>query len=355
MKKIAIDTACISEKYGIRGVGFYTQRLTKAFSKIKTKGLTIDPINFRETANTNLLNYDLLHYPYFDPFFRTLPIKKIKPTIVTIHDLIQVKYAAHFPRGIRGEIKWQLQKKSLKSVRNVLTDSLSSKKDIVRITGFSQEKIKVVYLAAGEEFKVLKRKELEEVGRKYSLPEKFILFVGDLNWNKNLTGLVEAFGRFGLDKNYQLVIVGKAFLNKDLAERISLVELIKKLNIYSRVKFLGFVPTEDLVAIYNLASLYCQPSFYEGFGLPVLEAMACGCPVVSSNTASLPEVAGEAALLVKPEVKEISQGLRKVITNPDLQKKLIKKGFQQVEKFSWEKTAKETLSVYKRVLNENNS
>ena len=349
MKKIAIDTSGISEKYGIRGTGFYAKRLIKAFQKINTGDCLINSFNFREISKEKLLSYSLLHYPYFDPFFPTLPLKKVKPTITTVHDLIPLKFPRHFPRGIRGEIKWQMQKLSLKSSTGIITDSKSSKKDIYEITGFDQQNIHVVYLAPDEEFKVLKKENLHNIAKKYNLPQNYVLYVGDLNWNKNLPGLINAYSKLK-EKDYFLVIVGKAFLNKNLTERIDLVKLIKKLNLYPKVKFLGFIPTKDLRAVYNLAEVYCQPSFYEGFGLPVLEAMACGCPVVSSDTSSLPEISGEAALLVKPQTEEIAKGLKKIISNIDLQKKLINKGLRQASKFSWQKTARQTLEIYSSVI-----
>ena len=347
MKKIAIDTSAISEKYGIRGAGFYTKRLIKAFQEIKKDDFLINSFNFRKASRKKLLSHDLLHYPYFDPFFPTLPLSEAKPTIVTVHDLIPLKFPRHFPRGIRGEIKWQRQKFSLNAKTAIITDSQTSKKDIYEITGFDQQKIHVVYLAPDEEFKVLEKEKLPPIAKKYKLPRNYILYVGDLNWNKNLPGLINSF--YGLKKtDDSLVIVGKAFLNKNLAERIALVKLIKKLNISSKVKFLGFIPTKDLAAVYNLAEVYCQPSFYEGFGLPVLEAMACGCPVVSSNTSSLSEIVGEAVLLVSPRTEEIAKGLKEVIQNKELQKKLINKGLRQASKFSWEKTASQTLEIYKK-------
>lgn len=349
MKKVAIDTSGISEKYGIRGAGFYTKRLIKAFQKIGTGNYQIDSFNFRKASKIRLSSYSLFHYPYFDPFFLTLPLKKVKPTIVTVHDLIPLKFPRHFPRGIRGEIKWQMQKFSLKSSAGIITDSKSSKKDISEVIGFNKEKIYVVYLAPDEEFKVLKKEKLHQVVKKYNLPQNYILYVGDLNWNKNLSGLIKAFSKLR-ENDYYLVIIGKAFLNKNLAERITFVKLIKKLNLYERVKFLGFISTQELAAVYNLAKVYCQPSFYEGFGLPVLEAMACGCPVVSSNVSSLPEIVGEAALLIKPEVEEIIQGLEKIIGNESLRNKLKEKGLHQASKFSWQKTARQTLEIYSSVI-----
>ena len=153
------------------------------------------------------------------------------------------------------------------------------------------------------------------------------------------------------ESNVKLVLAGKAFEDRELKETGLILQLIEELNLINQIKILGYVPTEDLAAIYNLAMVYCQPSFYEGFGLPILEAMACGCPAAAANTASLPEVCGEAALMVNPEeIREIGEGLIRLIRDDRLRKKLIQKGLKQAKKFSWEKVAKETVEVYKRVL-----
>jgi glycosyltransferase involved in cell wall biosynthesis len=187
---------------------------------------------------------------------------------------------------------------------------------------------------------------LNNVRRKYSLPESFVLYVGDINYNKNILGLIKAFS--GLEGNASLVLVGKAFWEKDLPETQAIIQLIKSLKLEKKVLRLGFLPAQDLVAIYNLASVYCQPSFYEGFGLPVLEAMACGCPVVAAKNSSLSEICGQAAILVDPEnINDMIKGLKKAF----LEKKSLKeKGLTQAKKFSWEKTARQTYEVYQKVV-----
>lgn len=356
MIKIAIDTSSISEKYGIRGVGFYTQRLMEAFKKIPHDGIIIEPLELRRLSQEDLNQYSLIHYPYFDPFFLTLPINKIKPAIVTVHDLIPLKFSNHFPKGVKGWFKWQVQKFSLKGSSAIITDSKTSKNDIMEITGINENLIYTIYLAADEEFKPMTQKKLKQIFQKYHLPESFILYVGDLNWNKNIPGLIRAFkGIHDQKKDLFLVVVGKAFLNKDLTERIAISRLIKDLKIEKQVIFLGFIPTKDLAALYNLAVCYCQPSFYEGFGLPVLEAMVCGCPVVCSQTSSLKEITGSATILVNPHNHlDIRNGLKKIIENKELKNKLIKIGFRQIKKFSWIKTAKETLKVYQTINNDIN-
>jgi len=319
MLKIAIDNSSISEKYGLRGIGFYSQRLIDSLQKINHEGIVFESLNLRKFNSDNLQQYALFHYPYFDPFFLTLPINKIGPTVVTVHDLIPLKFPRHFPKGLRGWFKWQIQKFSLKGSKAIITDSWNSKADIIEITGIDENLIHVIYLAADEQFKPLAKAKLKQISQKYHLPKKFILYVGDLNWNKNIPGLIEAFNELCQHKkDIYLVMVGKAFLEKDLAERMKVVRLIKKLKLEKKIIFLGFIPTKDLVALYNLAFCYCQPSFYEGFGLPVLEAIACGCPVVCSRTSSLIEIGGKAVVFINPyQPHTLAQGIKKIMLEVD--------------------------------------
>ena len=180
--------------------------------------------------------------------------------------------------------------------------------------------------------------------QKYSLPEKFILDVGPFEPRRNITGLLKAYKKIKEKiSEYKIVLVGN--------ETDQLRREIRNLGLRTDVIFTGYVPMNDLVAIYSSASVFVHPSFYEGFGLQVLEAMSCGCPVITSNTSSLPEVTGKAGLLVNPEnVDEISEAIYKVISDSGLRDRLVKEGFSQVEKFSWQKTAEKTLEVYKSLL-----
>ncbi|MFZ5366037.1 MAG: glycosyltransferase family 4 protein [Patescibacteria group bacterium] len=355
MIKVAIDIGPLETGHAVRGVGAYTKSLVEAFGKLKIKNekLKIDAFNFK-TQNSKLKtqNYDLIHYPHFDLFFLTLPWRKPIKTIVTIHDVIPLVFPKHYPSGIRGKIKFLIQKSSLKSASAVITDSQNSKRDIVEYLGFPEEKIYVVSLAPSGVFKPEKSTSLlHRIKVKYKLPEEFILYVGDVNWNKNIPGLLRAFYKLKTpSQKLKLVFVGKAFLDESLPEVCEILQLIKVLKLEDRVIRLGWIPEEDLVKIYNLAQVYCQPSFYEGFGLPVLEAMACGCPVVASKTSSLPEICGEGALMVNPnKTEKMVEALERAIVNTKARDALIRKGFEQVKKFSWEKTAKETMDVYKKV------
>lgn len=338
--KIAIDVSPLQSAHQYRGIGSYTRNLVESLKIIDKKNEYFLVSKDRELSQ---LNPDVVHYPCFDFFQLTLPFKKIKPTIVTVYDVIPLIFPEHFPTGLRGRVKFEIQKYYLKGVKAVITISENSKKDIVKYLAVPEEKIFVTYLAPGKEFKKL------EIKPKYNLPNTFVLYVGDVNWNKNILGLIKAFHKLET-KNLKLILVGKAFENKDLKETREIIRLIKQLDLDDKIIRLGWVPDEELVAIYNSASVYCQPSFYEGFGLPVLEAMACGCPVVAAKAGSLPEICGDAALMVAPgNVSDIARGISQVVENKNVGNELINKGFKQANKFSWDKTARLTLSVYNKV------
>lgn len=309
----------------LRGVGVYGQRLTAALEKIS--GVEI----------TNI-NPDVTHYLYFDPFFLTLPPVRFKKTVVTVFDLTPIVLKNLYPRGIRGEIKWQIQKRLLKTADAVITISESAKKDIEKIVGLPKERIFVTYLAAGPDYKSLNYQR-----------EDTVLYIGDVDPNKNITALLKAMV---LLPKYQLVLVGKAFLEPDLPEATATRKEIKDLGIENRVILAGFVSEEEKIALLNRAKVYCQPSIYEGFGLPVLEAMSCGTPVVCGKNSSLPEVAGEAAIyadVTSPD--DLADKLLKILKLPkDEREKLSAECLLQAKKFSWEKTAKETYAIYQKVL-----
>ncbi len=367
--KLAFNTTSLHNDNINRGTGTYTNLLLETLNKNKPSSLEI--IEFTKEAPKET---DIIHYPFFDPFFLTLPLIKSKPTVVTVHDLIPLKFPDKFPRGIRGEIKWQIQKYSLLQSQAIITDSKSSASDISSITGFAKDKIYTIPLAANKIYKQITDKaKLDSIKNKYKLPDNFILYVGDVNWNKNIKGLLGALekivtrhsgeeqsddsrikNRFWTSQNdeIKLVLVGKSFLNTTLPEVVDINKLIEQLDISSSVIKLGFVTEDDLAVIYNLAKVYVQPSFYEGFGLPVLEALSCSCSVTCSSTSSLPEVGGDAVLYFDPNNTEDMAEKISTILNYDTMTyhSRVKQGLAQAQKFSWEKTAQETIKVYEKIL-----
>ena len=346
--KVAIDVSPLKSAHQFRGIGAYTKNLVKALQSVKRADF--EEVLVEEGKIPK--DCDLIHYPFFDLFFRSLPLLRGKKTVVTIHDTTPLVFPEHYPPGIKGRLKLSAQKIALKTVNAVIADSKNSQKDIVKYLNYPKEKIFVVYLAAANIFQPIKeRKKLTKIRKKYHLPRQFILYVGDVNYNKNILGLAKACQSIKVP----LVIIGKQTVQKKFdkthVENQPLVQLIKLYGEDPEVVRLGFVPNEELVILYNLATVYCQPSFYEGFGLPVLEAMACGTPVVTSKKASLAEIAGRAAILVDPyDISDIANGLTVAIDDEDLREDLIARGLKQAKKFSWEKVADETYKVYQKVV-----
>lgn len=343
--KIGINIKALHSYSSYRGIGLYTKQLIEALKKYTNEEI------FIIEENDSQIKLDVIHFPFFDLFFHTLPIFKKFPTVVTVHDVIPLVFPNHYPSGIRGNINNFLQKIALKSSKAIITDSESSKRDILNYLGVRRDKVHRVYLAPSDNFRQIKDKIiLANLKRKYELPDKFILYVGDVNWNKNLINMADACVMAKAD----LVLVGSAFEKQENLihpELKSFSEFLKNFSQNPRIHILGFVPDEDLVSIYNLASILLLPSFYEGFGLPILEAQACGIPVITSNVSSMPEVADQGALLVNPyKVSEITEAIKKIINQSYFREQLIKEGLINVKRFSWKKTAQETVKVYYHVL-----
>lgn len=285
--KVFFDSRPLKTGHSVRGIGSYTKNLLEALAENENIALV-----------ENWVEAEVVHYPYFDLFFNTLKLLD-KPIVVTIYDVIPLVYPEHYLPGIRGELRFLLQKRKLKNADAVITISETSKKDIARLLDVDHEKIFPIHLAPAKQFKKIAGTTLlRRSVVKYNLPRRFVLYVGDVNYNKNITGLIRAFSLLNLP-SFKLVLTGKAFKD-DIPETREILGLLKELNLEDKVIITGFVPEEDLVSFYNLATLYCQPSFYEGFGLPVLEAMACGTPVVASRTQSLVEIAEDFALFFDP-------------------------------------------------------
>lgn len=329
----------------VRGSGFYIENLKKSLLEYDKKNNYFFPLEGEELPK----NLDLIHYPYFEPFFITLPIIKKTKSIVTIHDLTPLVFPEFFPKGLYGSVKWQIQKRLLKNMDSIITDSLSSKRDILKYTGLNEAKVSSVYLSASDHFRKinLKGSDIERLKKKYNLPEKFAMYVGDVTWNKNLPRLVSAIKEI----NITLLMVGSALAQKNYDrsnpwnQDLLKVEQLSKGD--KRIIVLGFVDKNDLVALYNLATVFVMPSLYEGFGLPVLEAMSCGCPVITSKGGSLREVGGDGVYYVDPyDVNDIANGIGKVYFNNSLAAELSKKGLSQSKKFSLKNFALDTVKVY---------
>lgn len=346
---IAIDVTPLGNANSGRGVGSYTKLLVSALQKYE-RSHTYSLITRKQKVPDNV---DIIHYPYFDPFFLTLPLLQTKPRVVTVHDLVPIHFPDKFPRGLRGELKWQIQRRALHTSRRVITDSYASKEDIEQYAGIPSLNIEVIHLAAPEQYaRVQDKTVLQKVASKYNLPKQFLVYVGDVNWNKNIMGLLKAFQMFSR-KNYDchLVLVGKSFQDADLPEALEVRRFVQGAHLGNRVHLIGFVEQADLPDLYTLAAACVLPSFYEGFGLPVLEAMACGCPVVAARGSSLDEIAGPAIRVNPYSVDDLAGGMIEIVhLNSVKRQELLKQSIDWSARFSWHKVARETVLAYKKAL-----
>jgi glycosyltransferase involved in cell wall biosynthesis len=350
---IAINTAPLSGGHSVRGIGIYTKQLIDALKKFESAH-TYSLITNNSQISKDV---DIVHYPFFDPFYLTLPMRKKKPTVVTVHDVIPIINAQHFKRGVRGELKWRIQKLSLMGAIGIITDSENSKREIIEVTHISETKIQVVYLAPSEEIlKITDRSVLEATRETHDLGKDYILYVGDVNWNKNIPGLLHAFSQVAkLDKKVRLILVGKAFLNTNIPEVKHIDSLISSLGLGSRVRKLGYVSDVDLSGLYSLATCLVMPSFAEGFGLPILEAMKCGCPVVAARGSSLSEIAGPAITVSPEDPWDIARGIIRVLRlSSTNRRRMVSQGIAFARRFTWERVAHETLAVYHKTLRQRN-
>lgn len=342
--KVRLDTSPLQSGHELRGIGVYTRLLAEFLSAEPTITLT--------TNNTNNSQVDLVHYPFFDFYFPTLPIKPWQKTVVTIHDVIPLIYPNQYPAGKKGTIYFKKQLLALKFVSAVITDSEVSKQDIHQYLKTPLARIFVVHLAGQPELSPAKEEAINHVKKKFGLKKPYVLYVGDINFNKNLPQLIKMLKY--LPDEIQLVCFGKAMRESDIPEWKAIITQAALSNVESRICFISDVPHDDfstLAALYSGALCYVQPSIYEGFGLPVLEAMQCATPVVVSNSASLPEITGEAGLLVDPEAEALAEGVLKVYNySNSTRQKIISLGLAHANTFSWKKTAQQTIEVYRKVL-----
>ncbi len=303
---------------------------------------------------------------YFNPHFFVAPLTNKCKKVITFHDLSFEHYPEFFSRRKRAWQKILMNaKQEAQRADRIIAVSQSTKDDLVNLYGIPQEKIKVIYSGVGEQFRpisVILRTKPEEsisystgsfgllgrpqddelVKEKYNLPEKFILYFGTIEPRKNIIGLIKAF-EIIKDKDLKLVIAGaKGWLYQDIFKAANQSKKRKD------IVFTGFVQEQDKPILYNLTQVFVYPSFFEGFGFPPLEAMACGVPTIVSANSSLPEVVGQGALMIDPyNIDELAWAIKMALVDNDLRKRLIKKGIAQAKKFSWEKSARETLKIIK--------
>lgn len=357
---IFLDTSPLVNANSIRGVGVYTRFLSRELQKLESKDFQLvtneDPGFEQLAARTKA---DIIHYPFFDLFFHTLPLRFFRASkpkvVVTIHDVIPLVFPRQYYPGVKGTLRNVLQRVALSHVDAVITDSKASQRDIQRLLQVPESKLHVVYLAGNPEIQKASQPQVTSARKKYTLPEKYALYVGDINYNKNIPELIKAMSL--LDKSLHLVCVGKNFRPYPTPEWQRIAQAIDHFQVQNRVHFiteLGSEANQSLSAIYTGASCYVQPSLYEGFGLPVLEALQCETPVVCAKNSSLIEVGGEVVEFVGTTAQEIANGVMNVLA---MNSRYTTLGWKQqvkkhLEQFTWQQATKRNLHVYNKVLYE---
>ena len=365
--KVAYVSGVSKKIDSVRGIGANNSELFIALNKHKSKNVEIV-----DTDTSNIESFDVVHFTVFRPFFISLPFIKPKNQkwVLTIHDLIPLIYPSYYPSGVKGYIRYQINKLLIwLYVDRIITISETSKKDICRFIGVDPSIVDVVYIAAKKAIQGLDNGEWKKKTKeKFNLPDKFIIFDHGVNYNKNLITLIKASIKTGVP----VAAVGKEIenlgkfnlgassnLNGPLDKLRNLFgiehpqlqhlkELETELNKSKTLK-LGYVSDDDLNKLFNLATICVQPSHYEGFGMPVIEAMKVVTPVIASRTQTLVEVAGGACLFFDPnDSDDLAEKINLMLKNKKLREECIKKGYKQAEKYSWEKCAKETLSIYEK-------
>ena len=286
-------------------------------------------------------NLDLLHSLHY-----TMPLLYPGRTVVTFHDLTFFLFPHLHTLPKRYFFRF-FTHASQRRASALIADSESTRQDAIRLAGVMPAKIHTTLLGVTPEFRPLSDPaRLQAVRQKYHLPDRFLLFVGLLEPRKNLPALLQAFASLVTRlPEVKLVIVGRLGWMYDPTLR-----LVQSLGLTEQVHFTGYVDQPDLPAVYNLAEAFIYPSIYEGFGLPVLEAMACGTPVITTDVSSMPEIAGEAGVLVPPDdIPALAEAIERLCTSPDERQRLTALGLARAAAFTWERTATQTLDVYRRV------
>lgn len=336
MMIIGVDNRTTKNQYKGRGIGNYTEYIIEWLPKV-------DPSVRIETRDFSRVDV-FLQPNFWDGFPRVSC-----PKILMVHDLVPLATKRFSEKGalanfVKG-IVYRLKLKNIRKADAILVNSDNTKKDVIRFTGVASDKIHRVYLGVDGEFRTQRPVSRGERGN-------YILFVGGVEVNKNVPRLLEAFKNVKCQmSNVKLIMPGGQFVNEDKIETKMIRAKVKDLGLGDCVEFPGFVLQKDLIELYRKALVFVYPSYYEGFGFPVLEAMASGTPVVSSNASSLPEVGGppevDSVIYVDPfDVESIVEGIKKVLNFDELSyQRMIEKGLKQSAKFSWQKCARETLEV----------
>lgn len=286
---------------------------------------------------------DLLHSTDFIP-----PLYSRVPSVITVHDLAFLRWP-HFLTEDNAAYYSQIDR-GVRRAQHVIVPSHSTKNDVISHLGVPDNKISVIYEAAAPLYRPIPvAPALADLQQRYNIPDKYMLFVSTIEPRKNIEGLLRAFHH--LRQKYNVHDVGLVLAGKPGWLYEEIYRTAEELGLQESAFFIGRVTDEDLHKLYVAAQVHLHPALYEGFGLPPLEAMACGTPTIVSNTSSLPEVVGDAALTVNPQNwEEIAVAMHRVLSSPDLREELRQKGMQRAAIFSWQRAAAETLAVYEKVV-----
>jgi glycosyltransferase involved in cell wall biosynthesis len=373
--KIAIDVRRITEF----GVGTYTRNIVRALGKLDRcnqyfligSPQTVAEIgslaaNFKSVsllepdsttkgyfefrAIVKRLNCDLVHIPHLFWVPRNLSC----PYVITVHDVVEHLYRARDRSSMRRSLHFHLTRHVLKEAGRILAVSKFTKSEIEKLFGIPGRHIDVVYNAIDERFLRghASETDLQVLAERYLVTYPFLLYAGRISPHKNLVRIIQAFAalKTELEKQVQYPDLKLIIIGDELSKHPDLRRAVIRCGVQNDVRFMGFVPIEMLRVFYDAAKVFVFPSLYEGFGLQPLEAMAHGTPVITSNTSSLPEVVGQAAVLVNPEnVFEIMRALHRVLVDQTVRDKIRQRGYEQAKKFSWEASAQRILEVYQEV------
>ena len=286
-----------------------------------------------------LAGVDLLHCPAF-----VSPLMANCPTVITVHDLSFLLYPTGFRRWNRGYLRL-FTRISVRKARRVIAVSQSTRDDLLRLYGLSAEKVDVIHNGVDPRFRRLPDDQVAQFRARRGLPERFALFVGTLEPRKNVVRLIEAYAQLPPSCPPLMLVGGKGWLYDEVLGKVEELALADKIHL------VGYVAAEELPWWYNAAEVFVYPSVYEGFGLPPLEAMACGTPVITSTVSSLPEVVGQAGMLIDPaDVQALTGAMAQVLGDAALQAQMRMAGLEQASRFSWPKTARLTASSYRAAL-----
>jgi glycosyltransferase involved in cell wall biosynthesis len=306
--------------------------------------------NLEFRAIVKRLECDVVHVPHLFWLPRGLKC----PYVLTVHDLLEHMYGSRNASSVRRSLHFHMTRRVLRRAARVIAVSQFTKNEIEKLLAIPDDRIEVVYNAIDERFLHGHATEADRelIAQRYLVNYPFILYAGAIRPHKNLVRIIEAFSalKSELQKEGQFPDLKLIIIGDDLSSHPRLRRTVVRGCVQNDVRFLGFVPIEVLRIFYDVAKVFVFPSLYEGFGLPPLEAMAHGTPVVTSNTSSLPEVAGSAALLVNPEnVFEIRRGLQRVLLDPVLRERMKQRGYEQAQRFSWTSSVSRILEIYREV------